>query len=92
MSALALEDGFPAPLKSHPAQVVHRSSGELLRAPLRIKVLHSEKNPSIGIGGATLGHGKCQCMPKMQMTCGCGSEATEIFHIGDETPIFGISG
>jgi hypothetical protein len=65
MSALALEDGFPAPVQSHPAQVVHRCAGELLRAPVRIEVLHAEKNPSISIAGATVGHGKSQCMPEM---------------------------
>jgi hypothetical protein len=30
-------------------------------------------------------------VPEVQITCGCGSETTEIFHVCDEA-IFGISG
>jgi hypothetical protein len=91
MAALALENGLPAPLKSHPAQILHRCAGELLRAALRVEVLHAQKNPAAGIAGTAVCHGKSQRMPEMQITCGGGSETTEIFHVGDEA-IFGVSG
>jgi hypothetical protein len=65
VATLTLEDGFPAPLQSYPSQVVHRGAGEILRAPVWIEVLHAEKNPSISIGGATVGNGKSECMPEV---------------------------